>query len=155
TQASPADPESWYRYGLLEAASGRSAEAIEKIQSAIALDPSLPEKSRSLAEILAKTGRPDWALAALGEELRINPYDEDAWDLSGRILAEKGEMPEAIYDFERAIRLRPGSATYLYDCALALARAGRFDEAQQRAEAVLRADGATATAHELLGGLYL
>ncbi len=155
TQISPSDPESWYRYGLLDSASRRAAEAVEKIQKAIALDPSLPEKSKSLAEIFAKIGQPDRALAALRDELRINPYDEDAWDLAGRILAEKGEMPEAIYDFERAVRLRPGSATYLYDCALALARAGRFDEAQQRAEATLRADGTMAAAHELLGGLYV
>ena len=74
------------------------------------------------------------------DALRIDPYDDDAWDLAGRILAEKGEIAEAMYDFERAIRLRPGSAPHLYDYALALARADRFDEAQERAEAALRAD---------------
>ena len=88
------------------------------------------------------------------EALRIDPYDEDAWDLAGRILAEKGEIAEAMYDFERAIRLRPGSAPHLYDYALALARADRFDEAQERVEAAVRADANLAEAHELLGGLF-
>jgi Tfp pilus assembly protein PilF len=129
-------------------------EAIDKIQKAIALDPSLPEKSRKLAELLAKSGKPDRAQAALRDALRIDPYDEEAWDLAGRILSEKGETAEALYNFERAIRLRPGSAPHLYDYALALARADRFDEARERVEAALRADGNLAEAHELLGGLF-
>ena len=57
------------------------------------------------------------------DALRIDPYDDAAWDLAGRMLAEKGEMPEAFYNFEKAIRLRPGYAPYLYDFALALVRA--------------------------------
>jgi predicted CXXCH cytochrome family protein len=152
-QISSSDPETWYRYGLLDASTGRAAEAIQKIQKAIALDPSLPEKSRKLAEILAKSGQADRALAALREALRIDPYDDYAWNLAGRILAEKGESAEAMYDFERAIRYRPDSGHHLYDYALALARAGRFDEAQERAESATKADGKLAEAHELLGGL--
>ena len=139
---------------MLDSSLGRIAEAIEKIQKAIALDPSLPEKSRRLAEILLKAGQRDRAQAALRDALRIDPYDDDAWDLAGRILAEKGEIAEAMYDFERAIRLRPGSAPHLYDYALALARADRFDEAQERVEAALRADANLAEAHELLGGIF-
>ena len=129
-QLAPSDPETWYRYGILDSSSGRMTQAIDRIQKAIVLDPSLPEKSRTLAEILIKAGQRDRAQAALRDALRIDPYDDDAWNLSGRILAEKGEIAEAMYDFERAIRLRPGAAVHLYDYALALARADRFDEAQ-------------------------
>ena len=63
-------------------------------------------------------------------------------------------MPEAYYDFEKAIRLRPGHAPYLYDFALALVRGDRFEEAQAQAEASVRADPNLADAHELLGGLF-
>jgi tetratricopeptide (TPR) repeat protein len=153
-QLAPADPETLYRFGILDSTLGRITEAIDKIQKAIALDPSLPEKSRKLAEILLKAGQRDRAHDAWREALRIDPYDDDAWDLAGRILAEKGEVAEAMYDFERAIRLRPGSAPHLYDYALALARADRFDEARERVEAALRADANLAEAHELLGGLF-
>jgi tetratricopeptide (TPR) repeat protein len=153
-QLAPSDPETLYRFGILDSTLGRLTEAIDKIQKAIALDPSLPEKSRKFAEILLKAGQRDRAQAALREALRTDPYDEDAWDLAGRILAEKGDIPEALYNFERAIRLRPGSAPHLYDYALALARADRFDEARERAEAALRADANLAEAHELLGGLF-
>jgi tetratricopeptide (TPR) repeat protein len=150
----PSDPETWYRYGLLDSSSGRKSDAIERVRKAIAIDPSLPEKSRRLADLLANAGQWEAAEAAAREALRIDPYDEDAWDLSGRILSEKGESAEAMYAFERAVSLRPGSATFLYDYGLALARSQRFDEAQAHAEAAIRADPKHAESHELLGGLF-
>jgi tetratricopeptide (TPR) repeat protein len=150
----PSDPITWYRYGLLDSASGHSAEAIEKIRKAIELDPTLPEQSTALAGILAKAGQTDRAQEALRDALRTDPYDDAAWDLAGRVLTQKGEMAEAFYDFERAIRLRPGYAPHLYDFALALVRGDRFDEAQQRAEQAVRADPKLADGYELLGGLY-
>ena len=153
-EMAPSDPITWYRYGMLDLASGRTSDALAKIRQAIALDPSLPEQSRSLGEVLAKAGQPDRALTALREALRTDPYDDAAWDLAGRVLTEKGEMPEAFYDFEKAIRLRPGYGPHLHDYALALVRADRFDEAQERAEAAVKSDPSLADAHELLGGLY-
>lgn len=68
-------------------------------------------------------------------------------------MAGKGKLADAFFDFERAIKLRP-SAAYLYDYALALARAGRFDDARSEAEMAVRADSTLTEAHELLGGLY-
>jgi tetratricopeptide (TPR) repeat protein len=143
----PADPETWYAYGVLDSDAG-------KIEKAIALDPSLPAQSRTLGEILLKNGDIPGAEAALKEALRVDPWDEDAWDLSGRLHFQKAEIAEAMFDFERAIQLQPGSALHLYDYALALARANRFDEARTRIETALRADDTLAEAHELLGGLF-
>ena len=54
------------------------------------------------------------------EALRLDPYDAAAWDLAGRARAGKGKFPEAFYDFEKAIRHRPGFPAYLYDYALTL-----------------------------------
>ena len=65
----------------------------------------------------------------------------------------RAEFPDAFFDFERAIKLRP-SGRYIYDYALALVRADRFDEAQKQAELAVRADADLAEAHELLGGLH-
>ena len=150
----PSDPEAWYRYGILDAASGRAGAGVEKLRKAIGLDPSLPEKSRRLAEALLLTGDLDGAMAALADALKTDPYDEDAWDLAGRILLEKGQTDQAMFDFERAVKLRPGSAPHLFDYALALARAGRLDDAQQRAESALQSQADFAEAHELLGGIF-
>ncbi|MCU1330015.1 MAG: Tetratricopeptide 2 repeat protein [Bryobacterales bacterium] len=153
-EAAPNDPETWYRYGLLDGASGRLPQAAEKIAKAIAMDPTLPEKSRARADLRLKSGDAEGARTALNDALRIDPYDEAAWDLSGRLYSQNGETAEAMFAFERAVALKPGSAPYLYDYALALARANRFDEAEQRAKEALQADSKLATGHELLGGLY-
>ena len=75
--------------------------------------------------------------AALQEALRIDPYDAAAWDLAGRALAEKRQFPEALFDFERALRYRPDFAPYLYDYALTLSSAGQFERAQESAEQYL------------------
>ena len=138
-QIAPNDPESWFRYGVLTA----SAERIEK---AILLDPWLPDQSRRLAELTHSE-------SALKDALRTDPFDDAAWDLGGRILAEKSRLTEAFFDFERAIKLHP-SGQYLYDYALALVRADRFDDAEAKGEQALRADANLVEAHELLGGLH-
>jgi predicted CXXCH cytochrome family protein len=138
-EIAPNDAESWFRYGVLTGSA-------ERLQKAIALDPWLPDQARRLAEVTHSE-------AALKDALRTDPFDDAAWDLGGRILAEKGDFAGAFFDFTRAIKLRP-SAKYLYDEALALVRADRFDDAQSPAEMAVRADGGLVEAHELLGGLY-
>lgn len=135
----PNDPESWFRYGVL-------TSSAERIQKAIALDPWLPDQSRRLAEVTHDE-------QALKDALRTDPFDDAAWDLGGRIMAEKGDFGAAFFDFARAIKLRPFSR-YLYDYALALAQADRFDDAQSEAAMAVRADAGLAEAHELLAGLY-
>jgi cytochrome c-type biogenesis protein CcmH/NrfG len=138
-QIAPNDAESWFRYGVL-------TSSAEKIQKAIALDPWLPDQSRRLAELTHSE-------QALKDALRTDPFDDAAWDLGGRIMAEKGKFTDAFFDFERALKLHP-SGHYLYDYALALVRADRFEEAQNKAEMSVRADARLVEAHELLGGLY-
>jgi len=146
-QIAPSDARSWYQSGVL-------SSDPEKIQKAIALDPDLPGVYTTLAGILAGAWQPDRAEAALREALRIDPYDAAAWDLAGRVLAEKQQYPEALYNFEKAIRHRPNFAPYLYDYALTLASANQFERAQESAEAALRADPNLAEAHVLLGRLF-
>jgi predicted CXXCH cytochrome family protein len=139
-QTAPGDPESWFRYGVL-------TSSAERLRKAIALDPWMPDQSRRLAEVTHSE-------AALQDALRTDPFDDAAWDLGGRILSEKGRLGEACWDFERAIKLRPYSR-YMYDYALALARGGRFDDAQTQAEMAVRAEFGLAEAHELLGALHV
>lgn len=138
-QISPNDPESWFRFGVLTASA-------ERIQKAIALDPWLPDQSRRLAEVTHSE-------SALKDALRTDPFDDAAWDLGGRMMTEKGRLAEAFFDFERAVKLYP-SGQYLYDYALALVRADRFEDAQTKGEAALLADAKLVEVHELLGGLH-
>jgi tetratricopeptide (TPR) repeat protein len=145
-QIAPSDAASWYQSAAL-------AGSVDKMEKAISLDPDLPGAYTTLAGIEAAAGQRDRADAALREALRIDPYDAAAWDLSGRALAEKGQFPEALYNFEKALRHRPNFAPYLYEYALTLSSASQFDRAQESAEAAARADPKLAEAHALLGRL--
>jgi tetratricopeptide (TPR) repeat protein len=141
-----ADPITWFQYGLRDLSP-------DKIAKAISLDPMLPDQQRTLGEALFNAGKPDAALDALRDALRTDPSDDAAWDLTGRALAETRQWHEAFYDFERAVRLRPSHASYLYDYALALARADRLADAKTRAEEALRADPKMSRAQQLLDSL--
>jgi tetratricopeptide (TPR) repeat protein len=145
-EIAPKDPESWFRYGVL-------TSSAERIQKAIDLDPWLPDQSRRLAEVFAKSNQIGRAEAAIKDALRTDPFDDAAWDLAGHIMTEKQNFTDAFFDFERAIKLHP-NGRYFYNYALALVRADRYDDAQTQAEIAVRADATMADAHELLGGLY-
>jgi FimV-like protein len=69
------------------------------------------------------------------------------------LLAGSGKAPQALFDFEKATRLRPAYGPYLYDYSLMLVRLNRLEEAQESAQAAVLADPNLAEAHELLGGL--
>jgi FimV-like protein len=152
-QIAPSDAASWYQSAVLALELGQAAEALEKMQKAVALDPDLPGEYTTLAGIQAASGQGDRGEAALHEALRIDPYDAAAWDLAGRSHAEKRQFPEALSDFEKAIRYRPNFAPHLYDYALALSSSGQFDRAQESAKAAARADPKLPEVHVLLGGL--
>ena len=151
----PLDANLWYQYGILDIKLGRNGEALQKLQKAAALNPDLPEVYTSMAGLLAGTGQVELAEEASRNALRTDPYDAAAYDLTGRVLAGKSQTPEALYDFGKATLLRPGYAPYLYDRALMLARLNRLDEAQEPAQAAVRADPDFAEAHDLLGGLLV
>jgi predicted Zn-dependent protease len=73
----------------------------------------------------------------------------------GRILIARGSAAEALYSFRKSIDLRPGFAPNLYDYAIALVRANRFEEAREYAAEAARSDPKMAGAHELLGSLFM
>jgi tetratricopeptide (TPR) repeat protein len=58
---------------LVDVRRGRPAEAERELEEAIALDPTLPELHFNLAMLLARRGDRAGAIAALRDELRVNP----------------------------------------------------------------------------------
>jgi predicted CXXCH cytochrome family protein len=152
-QLAPGNAAAWFQSGALDYALGRIGGAVTKMEKAIALDPDLTGGRTGLAELLWRAGKIDVAEGHLRDALRVDPYDATAHDLIGRVLAGKGQAPEALFDFEKATHLRPGYAPHLYDYALELSSVSRLDEAQTSVEAALRADPDMAEAHALLAGL--
>jgi predicted CXXCH cytochrome family protein len=154
-QLAPSEAASWYELATLFSGSGRLAEALEPLEKAIKLDSDLPGAYTTMAAIRAAAGQSDAARSALREALRIDPYDAAAWDLAGRAMAEKGQFPESLYNFQKANYYRPNFAPYLYEYGVALSSAGQLELAQEIAEAALKADPKMAEVHVLRGRLLV
>ena len=81
----------------------------------------------------------------------IDPYDAAAWDLAGRYDAQQNRLSQAIFDFEKALRYRPGFVSYLYDDALTLFGAGQIYRAEELTQAAIKADPTLPEPHALFG----
>ena len=79
------------------------------------------------------------------------PNDSEMHYNLGVALARLGRMPEAVAQFEQALRIRPDSPWVDLDLANALSRLGRVPEAIGHYEQVVRAWPSHATAHNNLG----
>jgi tetratricopeptide (TPR) repeat protein len=151
----PLEPNILYQYGLLEAQSGKHEEALARLQKALQINADLPEGYFNLANLLVQTGRAQEAEPVLAKALVVDPYDAAAYDLSGQVMAMKRDMAGALYNLQKAVHLRPGYPAYLYDYALALVQAGRYDEAKTQVQAAIQANPGYAEAREVLGALYV
>jgi tetratricopeptide (TPR) repeat protein len=158
-ELNPNEANIYMNLGVTLARLGKPVEAITQYQKALELAPDAVEVHFRLGSALADTGQFDQAIVHFRRVLEIRPakdaeiYDAVTYNLMGRALAGKGEMAEALQDLETATRIHPNFAPHLYDYALALVRANRFDDAQAAAESAIAADPGMAAAHDLRGGL--
>ena len=153
TELEPKDPQNWFELGLLASVQNRPAEAVQALRKALELQPDMPDALNSLGVNLLSLNDPVQAEAAFRSALQLEPWSGAVQANLARLLASKGQGPEALFHFAKAARLQPGDVVNLYEYALTLVQLNRFDESQQQAEAAVKADPAMAEAHELLGGL--
>ena len=118
-EATPRSHKVHYNLAVELRLAGRTAEAIEQFERALALGSNDAKIHNNLAGILAQQGRTTEAMEHLQQAIRIDPKDADAhYNLAG-LLQDKGRSPEAIEQYELVLKLRPDDA----DARAALERA--------------------------------
>ena len=158
-EINPNEANLYMNVGVTLARLGKPLEAIAQYQKALELTPDPAEVHFRLGSALEDTGQFDQAIVHFRRVLELRPareaerYDAVTYNLMGRALAGKGDMAEALQDLETATKIHPNFAPHLYDYALALVRATRFDDAQIAVESALAADPDMMVAHEMRGGL--
>jgi tetratricopeptide (TPR) repeat protein len=141
----------------LAANPGSVPEAIAEYQTALRLKPDYEEARNNLAKVqsqmqsnaaelqynlgvdLAKSSKPEAAIAHFEEALRLKPDYVDAHNNLGVVLAGAGRVQEAISHFETALRIDPTSLDAHVNLGIALSGLpGRRPEAIRHFEAALR-----------------
>ena len=80
----------------------------------------------------------------------LDPESSIARDLLGNALADRGELDEAIKQYQKALQIKPSYALAHYNLAMTLADRGDLDGALGHYEAAVRFDPANANAHNNL-----
>lgn len=73
-RGAPASAARLFQSGSVDFDRGHTAEAMEKMEKAVALDPDFSAAHTGLAAILLRAGNPDRAESELRSALRIDPY---------------------------------------------------------------------------------
>ena len=108
------------------------ADAFELAQKAIALDDSVAEAHRILADVYLYRKQHDEAIRELKTAIALNPNYADAFAGLGDVLNWAGRAQEAIDFIKTAIRLNPHHhAWYFYILGLSYLALYRIDEAME------------------------
>ena len=105
-----------------------------------------PTSESGLSGQLARRRGARWAWGVLlGFSVALNLLTTvvrcaEVHDAEGAALAEAGEIPGAVEQFERAVRINPNSAEARNDLALALENLGKWSEAAEQLEQAVRID---------------
>jgi Flp pilus assembly protein TadD len=137
------NPDSWLaqsNLGWVLGMEGRTPEAIERLETAVRLNPSIAQVHMNLGVLLARTPeRREEGIAQFREALRIQPENAMAHNNLGGALAQTpGRMPEAIAEYQVALRINPDLPDAHFNLGMAYSETGRTPEAIREFEAALR-----------------
>jgi tetratricopeptide (TPR) repeat protein len=159
-QALALNPKDWVLHQklaqLLKQSSNPAlqARACEEWREVIALMPRYPEAHYELGVLLERTGQVTEAETQLRLALELSGDDyPDALNALGHVLTGQNRLPEAVVNYERAVKLKPSFPDALVNLGVALDRLGKKAEAKTRLEAALRLSPTNAEAAVALGQL--
>lgn len=149
SRARPADDEPYYILGNALLLSGRPVEAIPAYETVLRLKPDRLVARGNLGTALYRIGRYSDAVAQYAEVVRAKPSADAHQNLAGALL-QLGQLEPALRHFAQAVELAPNEPQVRSNYALALARAGRLEDAAAQCEAALRLQPGHAAAQALL-----
>lgn len=117
-----------------EVPTSEMASARRDAETAIKLDPALPEGFKALGRVLWQLQDFEGAIKALQRALALRPDDAGARAQLGRVYASSGDLNRAIVEFEKAAALDPMLASSYSNLARFYATTDRSDAALMNAK---------------------
>ncbi|OFZ68859.1 MAG: hypothetical protein A2Z01_00850 [Betaproteobacteria bacterium RBG_16_58_11] len=122
-------------------------QACELYMQANQSDPQLPETYWGLAECAGRVERDmQKARGYLDQALQLGQMKDETWTLIGDWESAQGRSKESEAAYAEAIKLNPQNTKALFNHAMFLLTANKFDEAKQRADAIRKANPDAASA---------
>jgi predicted O-linked N-acetylglucosamine transferase (SPINDLY family) len=115
--------------GMITGQTGRSGEAAQLLQRAIATRPTDACVVNNYGNALTDLRRFDEALASYARALEINPRYAEAHCNQGNVLFALARREEALASYERALEVNPNCAEAWHNRGLTLSALGRGPEA--------------------------
>jgi Flp pilus assembly protein TadD len=130
---------------------GKQEQAIDHLRKALRLKPDFADAQNNLGAGLAQMGDQQGAEMAFRAALSINPYDAETRANLGRLLAGKGDWTQAAFHLQKAVQLDSTDANAHMAYTVVLLQMHRLPEAEDEAEAAVKADPKSSQAQDLLG----
>ncbi|MEK9596457.1 MAG: tetratricopeptide repeat protein [Rhodospirillaceae bacterium] len=129
TDEFPKHPFAWKVLGAVLTATGRTSEAVDANQTAVALSPEDAEAHSNLGITLKEIGRLDEALASHNQAIALNPDFAEVHSNLGVTFHELGRLDEALASYNQAIASKPDYAKAHSNLGVTLQKLKRLDEA--------------------------
>jgi len=133
---------------------GRLAEALERHNRAVGMDPKLVDAYVNLISLYGRLQRDLEAEQAYKQVIALDPNRAEAYYNFGVFCFERQRLSEAKTAFEAAARLNPRHAEALHNGAVILEREGKWDQAAALYHRALAVKPSYPLAHFHLGRLY-
>lgn len=132
------DAAAEYNLGTVLDRQGRTDEARERYERALAIDPFHSRALNNLGVLLDRSGRSDQAIATLQRSIQADPENAEAYSNLGSALIGARRLPDALRALETAIALNPDAPDAHNNRGIALAQSGRLQEAAAEFDTALR-----------------
>jgi protein O-mannosyl-transferase len=152
---SPQNPRAWCNLGFALLQLHQVAEAEERLEQALQINPNYADAHNNLGYALMESGNIAQGIEQCEQALRIKPDYAEAHCNLGNGFMRSGRMPEAIGQLEQALRIDPNLADAHNNLGYALMQSGRIAEGIQECEEALRIKPDLADAHNNLGNALM
>ena len=129
-RACPSDPNARRSYADVLWAQGRTQEALEQIDAALAGGVGGDVETRlRAAEMRLQSGKLDAALVDVEQVIDADPKSAEAWALRGRVMLAKGNTKQSLADMQRSLIYAPRKRDVLRQTAELYQRLGEPNKA--------------------------
>jgi tetratricopeptide (TPR) repeat protein len=132
------DAAAEYNLGTVLDRQGRTEDARERYERALAIDPFHSRALNNLGVLLDRSGQSDRAIATLKRSVEADPENAEAYSNLGSALIGARRLPEALRALDAALAIDPEAPDAHNNRGIALAQSGRFPEAAAEFETALR-----------------